>query len=308
MSRLLRGFAVLVARLPWHGLATAGAAVGWLAGSVLGIRRRAVLEAMTTAQLAEPKREARAMYANLGTGAAELLWLAGSKPSLRAAAVREQVALDADLAFAVTAACARGPVVLAASHTGNWELSAYGMAAFLKGLGRGLGIVVKAQSVGVVHAFCTDLRTACGVTLIAPKGALAEAKRRLTAGDVVAMPIDQVPDSARHAIAVSFLGGRAHADRAPSALARATSATLIVLASSRVGRVQRMHLLAELAPDSPRNVGSRAWIDFATARASASLEAFVRDHPSSWLWLHRRWRAPFERGIASKQRGIACHD
>ena len=308
----LRALVGAVALLPWSALGPCGAFVGWLAGSVLRIRRAAVVAAMQRASVEDADAQARAMYAGLGAGLLELLWLAGARPARRAGVLREHVVLDADLDQALRTACARGPVVLAASHTANWELVAYGAAQTLASRGARLAVVAKPLSVGVFHVFCTNLRTACGLVQLAPEGALGAARRRLAAGDVIAMPIDQVPDRAQHGLSVSFLGAGALADRAPAALARSVGATLLVVGATRDGPTQRAHLLAEL-PSSPRVRGqargsSRApatWIAEATRDSTGALEAFVRLHPSAWLWLHRRWRAPLERTTARPARLVA---
>jgi lauroyl/myristoyl acyltransferase len=288
----------VVALLAWSSLGRAGAALGWLAGSVLRIRRGAVEAAMTRAAVNDASAEATAMYRGLGEGVFELLWLAGVSAERRAEALRAHVRLDEDLAVALIAAAERGPVILAASHTGNWELIAYGAAQVLAEHGRRLAVVVKPQSVGAFHAFCMNLRKTCGLVLIEPQGAFAAARRSLAAGDVIAMPIDQVPDRRRHGVEVPFLGAAALADRAPAALARATGATLLVVAASRDGRLQRGHLLAELPAHAARHdrdeVTASAWIENATREATHALESFVSARPASWLWLHRRWRAPLE--------------
>lgn len=271
--------------------------LGWVAGSLLRIRRAAVEAAMTRAAVDAPSSAASAMYRGLGEGVFELLWLAGVSAGRRDEALRTHVRLDDDLEVALLGAARRGPVVLAASHTGNWELIAYGAARVLAEHGHRLAVVVKPQSVGAFHAFCMNLRTACGLVLIEPAGAFAAARRSLAAGDVLAMPIDQVPDRRRHGIEVPFLGAAALADRAPAAVARATGATLLVVAASRDGRLQRGHLLAELAPPSRqarREASAADWIEGATRAATRALASFVAGRPSSWLWLHRRWRAPLE--------------
>ena len=234
------------------------------------------------------------MYRGLGAGVFELLWLSGKTAEQRDAAIGEHVVLDDDFAVALHEAAERGPVVLAASHTGNWELAAFGAARALAASGRRLAVVVKPQSVGVFHAFCTRLREACGLHLIAPRGAFGAARRSLAAGDVIAMPIDQVPGRARHGVRVPFLGAQALADRAPAAVARATGATLLVVATSRRGRHQRVQLLAELPPHGRGESTASAWITNATREATRALDAFVIADPASWLWLHHRWRAPLE--------------
>src|SRR5207253_5203365 len=68
--------AALTALLPWRGLRTLGALLGFVAGTVLRIRRAHVEAAMRAAGVASPRAEARAMYRSLGSSAAELLWLA----------------------------------------------------------------------------------------------------------------------------------------------------------------------------------------------------------------------------------------
>ncbi len=283
-----------MALLSWEALGRAGAGLGWLAGSVLRIRRVSVEAAMRRANVGDPRRASSAMYQGLGAGVFELLWLSGVRAEQRDAAIRRHVALEDDFAVALHEACERGPVVLAASHTANWELAAFGCAASLAAKGRGLAVVVKPQSVGAFNAFCTHLREVCGLVLIPPEGAFSAARKRLAAGDVIAMPIDQVPDRTRHGVAVPFLGMQALADRAPAAVARATGATLLVVATSRAGRGQRIHLLAELPPHTRGESTANAWITNATREATRVLDAFVNADPPSWLWLHRRWRAPRE--------------
>jgi lauroyl/myristoyl acyltransferase len=146
-----------------------------------------------------------------------------------------------------------------------------------------------------VNAFCTDLRRAAGLRILPPRGALASGCAAIAGGDVVAMPIDQVPDEPRHAVLGSFLGERALLDRAPAALAARAGATLLVVAAERDGMGQRLRVLGSFA--APRRAGP-TWIAETTREATALLDAFVRRSPSSWLWLHRRWRL-----VASQERG-----
>ena len=102
------------------------------------------------------------------------------------------------------------------------------------------------------------------------------------------MMIDQVPNDERHATRVDFLGAPALADRAPAVLSAHTGAPLVVSASRR-GR-EGGHELLVLRVLEPPARASRKWIEAATAEATHALEGFVREHPSEWLWLHRRWR------------------
>jgi len=72
---LLRWLAAVVAILPWAALEPVGALLGWLAGSVLRIRRAHVEQAMGAAGIEDASGSARGMYRALGASALEFLWL-----------------------------------------------------------------------------------------------------------------------------------------------------------------------------------------------------------------------------------------
>jgi KDO2-lipid IV(A) lauroyltransferase len=309
----LRALAALVARLPWRALRVPGALLGWLAGSVLRIRRRHVEHAMRAAGLAAPPREARAMYAALGRSAFEFLWL-----SRRGAEALEHVVVEPASEAVWQAILAEGQgIVLAASHTGNWDLAAVAAARDVE-----LLVVTKHLSAPSLDRFWQGTRARLGVRLSGARGAMAVARSVLGRGGAVAMMTDQVPGSPRHAVGIEFLGRRCLADRAPAALAASTGAPLVVVAARADGRGEHVvHVLAVIRPpprphrvdagidrgvdrgidrggrvapgvarDPPVDGSRRAWIAEATAASGRALDAFVRAHPSQWLWMHRRWK------------------
>jgi Kdo2-lipid IVA lauroyltransferase/acyltransferase len=226
-----------------------------------------------------------AMYRSLGASLVELVWLA-LRPGLP---VSRLVTLDDDLRGALERAHARGRgVVIATAHAGNWELAAAAIAER-----HPLTVIAKPMHVGWVDRFCREARASRRIAVVAPEGAMSGAREALRRGEMVAMVIDQVPDRARHALAVDFLGAPADVDRSPAALAASMRAPLVVAAARRVdGSHQRLQLLAVLDPPPVGDRGRRAWIDAATRAATFELEHFVREHPSEWLWMHRRWRHP----------------
>jgi KDO2-lipid IV(A) lauroyltransferase len=264
-------------------LSALGDLLGWLAGSVLRIRRRQVEAAMTIAAIPNPSSAARGMYRALGRSLVDFL-SAGAAPQ----DVRLQDTIDADAVAALDRALARGPVVLFASHTGNWELAAAAAAGLLAERGRALYVVAKAMRARRLDAFLTRLRRSLGLQLVAPRGAFRVARRALASGDAVAMPIDQVPDASRHGLAVDFLGQTALVDRAPATLAFRARATVLVVAGEYAEGQHRVRLLDVIEPPAP--AAPRVWIDETTRRATSKLDRFVRARPEAWLWLHRRWR------------------
>jgi Kdo2-lipid IVA lauroyltransferase/acyltransferase len=277
----LEGLAAVVARLPFRWLRALGLPLAWLVGSCLRIRRAHVEASLERAGDTEPQKSARAMYRALGANVMELLWL-----SRRPDAMREICSLDPGSRTVLERARSKGRgIVLAASHTGNWELAACAMARELD-----LTVIVKPIATQGVDAFMTRARRAHGLGLTLPQGALQPAREVLARGGSVAMLIDQVPEEESHGIPVEFLGARALADRAPAALAAATGAPLVVVAFRREeDGTHRIEVLDVLDPPAR---GRRAWTLEATRKATRALEGFVKRYPSQWLWMHRRWRAP----------------
>ncbi len=277
-------FAAAIALLPFGALRVVGASLGLVAGSVLRIRRAHVERAMRDAGILHASEAAAGMYRGLGASLVELVWMA-SRPSERASA---HARFDAASRARLDAALAEGRgAVLAASHSGNWELSAAAIAEAWP-----LLAVTKRMSVGVVDRFVRAARRSRGIDLATREDALPRARAALRRGGLVAMMIDQVPDRRRHGVAVRFLGAPAVADKAPAALAAQMRAPLIVAASWRSPRGEpSMCVLAVLEPPS-LPAARRPWVEAATREAALALDAFVRAHPRDWLWMHRRWRTP----------------
>jgi KDO2-lipid IV(A) lauroyltransferase len=274
----LRVLSVLAGRLPWAGVRALGALVGWLAGSVLHYRRAHVEDAMRAAGIADASVLARAMYRALGISMVEVLALGASPRGL----ARVRVDAASRVRWLEALALGRG-VVIAGTHTGNWDLAACAVAQETP-----LLVVSKRLSVRWLDRFWQATRAARGVRLAYARGALSAARGVLGAGGAVVMMIDQVPTSARHGNDVDFLGRRALTDRSPATLAAVRRAPLVVAAGRRDEHGgQVLHVLDVLVP--PARAG-RGWIDAATEAATRELDAFVRAHPDQWLWLHRRWK------------------
>jgi Kdo2-lipid IVA lauroyltransferase/acyltransferase len=319
----------LVARLPYSALRSLGAALGFVAGSVLRIRRRQVEDALARAGIppsgpgsrvasgaggangASTSSVAQGMYASLGAGLLELLWLAG----------RDGTALDGR--FEVTPACAKAlrraarggrGVVVATAHTGNWDLCACAAARWLtspRGLSARarLHVVTKRLSWRSLDQMWQRLRAERGVTLVFAEGAARAVREALGRGAVVAMMVDQAPNRDGGVLAFPFLGAVARHDLGPVMLAARARAPIVVVFGSRGpdGR-HILELGGVIEPASLRAPGGA--LDAARTIA-ASLERFVRARPEQWLWLHRRWKpyaAPATRVAASEQGARAKSD
>lgn len=289
-AALPEGLSALVGALTFEDLGVWGGALGALVGSGLRVRREHVESAMRRAGIPAPARAASEMYASLGTSAVELLWLAASRRKLV-----EYTHIETESASTLERARLAGKgVVLAASHTGNWDWAACAMAERLP-----LLVVTKRLSVGFLDAFWQRSRAGYGVVLVEARGALARASAHLASGGAVAMMIDQVPSREEHAVRAPFLGEDAWVDRAPFVLAAKTGAPLLVSVARRAERGHVLSIVHEARP--PLAPGdARLWVQEQAACATRALDTFVRAHPSEWLWMHRRWRRPPARRVAAR--------
>ncbi|MFO0679741.1 MAG: lysophospholipid acyltransferase family protein [Polyangiaceae bacterium] len=276
----LAALASVIAFLPAAVRTALGIVLGFVAGSVLRIRRSHVEHAMARADVPSPSRTAAAFYASLGRSAIEfLVFVAGKGRAL-------PVVVEPSSEVRLEELRARGgSFVLAASHSGNWDLAAVAVASRVD-----LTVVTKHLRVSGLDAFWQESRARRGVKLVPAAGASKAVAAALGRGGAVALMVDQVPDGAATSVRTRFLGADVDVDRAPAALAARHRVPLVVSAARR--RSDGVTELSILDVLEPPVSGREAWIAHASRRATAALEAFVLAHPTEWLWLHRRWRAP----------------
>jgi len=301
-----------VALLPWSSLGRWGALVGAFVGSVLRVRRAQVEAAVERAGVPEAKAVARGMYASLGTALFEFLWMVGRRSSERSNRLSAEPrstrsdglpiirmterAKEALGANRKEAQASQG-IVIATAHTGNWDL--VGCAAEDHGIR--LAVFTKRLRIGWLDRFWQRERAARGLGLLHGDGALREATLSLRAGVSVAVLIDQAPERRVAVTEAPFLGESAYHDLSPAILAQRSRSTLVLALARRDG--DGSHVVDVPLVLEPPPLPSRAWVDHATRSLNAALETFVREHPSQWLWLHRRWK-PLPRRVR-RQREVA---
>jgi lauroyl/myristoyl acyltransferase len=236
-------------------LAALGRRIGTLA-YWLGYRRAHVEQALVRAGIAMP---ALSFYRSLGRSLVELLLV---RPKVRFSAKAQEVL------------AAPTPVVFAVAHSGNWEWMAYACARQVP-----LAVLAKPLSIPLFNRAIGRIRARHNVHIANSLDALL---RCLRDGMSVAVLTDQVPRLARHGQREIFLGAPALVDRTAALVAARAQRPLVFATSRRDGDEQVVDVPLVLAP--PLDVGA------ATAAVNAALDAFVRQHPSEWLWSHRRWR------------------
>ena len=279
-----------------EGLALRGAAIlGWLAGSVLRIRRSVVDEQLAFVfpdrDRAWRTRVARASYAHLGREAVMLFRMGAWSDDELVARTR----LDGEDSVRAAMAGERGAVLLT-GHLGNWEVAGAALAA----RGVPLDVVGKGMANRRFEEDLFEARRRLGMRVIdmgeAPKGVL----RALRDGRAAAMVADQ--NMHRNGIFVPFFGRLAATARGPALFAVRSGAPILfgyALAepaargrddgSGSEGGGHRYVVHAELL-EYEATGDLELDVHNLMAEYHARLEDIIRRVPEQYFWQHKRWK------------------
>ena len=91
------------------------------------------------------------------------------------------------------------------------------------------------------------------------------------------------------ALALDFLGAKAWVTTSPAKAARIASASILPVRTYWEYDRHVVEIHEPLRYDWTNS--KQADIEFAASWYTKLVEAWVREHPEQWLWLHRRWKA-----------------
>jgi Kdo2-lipid IVA lauroyltransferase/acyltransferase len=278
----------------------AGAMIGELVRSPLGIRREVVEEnlrrAFPEADDAWIGRTTKEAYRHLGREVVAMLRLS----SLDRDGVNATVEIPDEDWAAVQEALAEGRgAIFATGHYGNWEMAAAAVAA------RGVPIeaIVKRQSNPLVNARIESARRALGVETVDMGEAPRKVPRALLSGKAVGIVADQ---DARHSgVWVPFFGVPASTHRGPALFALRLGAPLFAAATRRLpdGRYRLTGKRVEVQ----RTESLEADVERVTADLSLRLEEEIRKDPAQYFWFHKRWKTPAPEEPAPRLSGTISH-
>ncbi len=172
-------------------------------------------------------------------------------------------------------------VIFVACHVGFWEmLAAAGGLAGLAPL-----VVTKVLKPEWLHRQITACRLSTGVRAAYHPGSVPQVLRELRQGGSVAFMNDQYAGPPM-GIPVPFFGVKPNTLAAIAPIAQRTGAAIVPVSCYRdengVSVVVIEHEL-DLGP-------ALSDTEKTTAILAAKIEAWVRQHPDQWLWIHRRFK------------------
>lgn len=176
---------------------------------------------------------------------------------------------------------AGGPVVMVSAHMANWELLPRGA----EHLGLPLTLVYRRPNNPLVDNLLARARRGH----LVPKGrdGAKEMLAALRGGGTIGLLVDQ---KLNDGIPVPFFGAEAMTTPAPAMFALRFRCPLLMV---RIERLHGAHFRLTVAPplELPDSGDRNADIAQVTHSINRTLEDWIRQRPTQWLWLHHRWPA-----------------
>ena len=175
-------------------------------------------------------------------------------------------------------------LIMLTGHYGNWEILGYVLAT----LGFETTAIARPLDNKYVNEWLLGVRERMGQRIIAKKGATEEVVDVLSRHGTIGFIADQ--NAGPKGIFVDFFGRKASTYKSIGLLAMQFEVPIVVGYARRVS--DRFHFKVG-ATDV---IYPRDWKDqhdplrYITQRYSSAIEAFVREDPGQYLWVHRRWK------------------
>lgn len=299
---LARGVSALARRLPPAFNVAVGGCVGGALYHLAGARRVVAMDNLRAAfqetkTPAEYRRILKGLFRNLGMTLMEVARI----PAMDEHYIQRWVQVAPGSQERLEAARQKGRgVIFLTAHFGDWELVS------ITGAIRGYPTLVLAREQGWprLNALLTRYRESKGCRMVTKGFAVRELVRGLKAGGIVGLLADQ--DGGRNGVLAPFFGRLASTAPGSVAMGISTGAPILPVFIVRTGGSAH-----ELVVEDPLPIPEEGALESRIRQGIAAylqiLERYVRQYPSQWLWLHRRWKSSPSRRVLLFSDGKAGH-
>ena len=174
-------------------------------------------------------------------------------------------------------------VIIISGHIGNWEL----LASWLVNNGYPLWAVGAKLYDQRINAIITSQRDAIGYHNIERGKATRQMFRALKQGDIVGMLMDQ--DTRVDGVFVDFFGKKAFTPVGPVKMAMKLGCALVPLAIHiEPDNTHVFEIKPEIELIKTDDIQTDRLVN--TEKCSHVIEGFIREQPTQWVWMHRRWK------------------
>jgi KDO2-lipid IV(A) lauroyltransferase len=179
----------------------------------------------------------------------------------------------------------RKGLLMVTGHYGNFEITGYMMGLF----GFDIYSIARPLDNKYLNRFLYDVRERRGQKIIDKKGASEMMPTLVQQGSTLGFIADQ--DAGHKGVFVDFFGRKASTYKSIGLLALTYNLPIVIGYSRRVGN----RFFFELGVT--RIIFPHEWADkddpltWVTAEYTKAIETFVREDPTQYWWLHRRWKS-----------------
>ncbi len=278
---IIQIFCFIIRILPNRFALKTGETLGFITGTVFGLRRRIVLKNLSIAfpskSLKEKQDIAYNTWKNIGMNLGEFIRLTGfSHEDFRRQVIWEgRQYLDE--------AISRGKgVILITAHFGNWELTGASIAM----AGYPLCVVARSLDNILLNNIVTGIRQSKGSTVISRRNGIKDMLRCIRQNMVVGILMDQ---NMGRGIFVDFFSKAAATTPIIGHLALKTGAPVIPVHGIRLG-YNKYKVIFEPEVIYKRTKDKNKDIESYVLCLNRLIEKWINQHPDHWFWLHNRWK------------------
>jgi len=174
--------------------------------------------------------------------------------------------------------------VMVTGHYGSFELMGHLMAC----LGFEMVSVMRPLDNAYLNRYLVTSRRVNGQILLDKKGAMQHAEGYLQRGSLLGFIGDQ--DAGRKGVFVDFFGSPASTYKSIGLLAMQARLPIIVGYARRRGNHALYDVGVQRVIHPPEWEAQEDPLRWITQEYTSAIEAFVRDEPEQYLWIHRRWK------------------
>ncbi|QDT69151.1 Lipid A biosynthesis lauroyl acyltransferase [Planctomycetes bacterium MalM25] len=281
-------FRVIIAgvqALPLSACERGADVLAWLMHDVLRMRRRVVDENLRTAfpDWSDRRRAATAkrMWRHLFLMVAEI---AHTPRKVHRTTWRNWIELEEDR-MVLSTLLNQGPKVVISAHYGNFELGGYLLGLF------GLPTHTIARTIDNRHVdrYVNRFRGRTGQYILPKEGSREEVEKVLSAGGVLTLLGDQ--HAGPKGCWIDFFGKPASTHKAVSLFTLSYDAPTVVVGVRRQGEAALRYRVAGVDAVDPTDADfPYGTIPLLTEWFTRRLEEVIREEPSQYWWVHRRWK------------------
>jgi KDO2-lipid IV(A) lauroyltransferase len=190
-------------------------------------------------------------------------------------------------------------LLIVGGHYSNFEIVGYLMGLF----GFNVYSIARPLDNKFINNYLYEVRRRMGQKIIDKKGAAKLMGKAASTGATLCFIADQ--DAGQKGIFVDFFGRKASTYKSIGLIAITNNIPIAVGYSRRVGN----HFYFELGIN--RIIFPEEWaglddpLEWITAEYTKAIENFIREDPSQYWWLHRRWKHQPKTAAQKQQVGVA---